>query len=88
MAYPKHVWGQLKNITVTDLERALDRDGWTIDSRDGSITIWIKEDRQSRRRVSVHFHPGKTFGPKLLKALLNDIGWSLEEMKKLKMIKR
>ncbi|MCG2817094.1 MAG: hypothetical protein L6425_14305 [Candidatus Aminicenantes bacterium] len=41
----------------------------------------------SGRRVSIHYHPHKTFGPNLLKALLEDIGWDVEKMKKLKLVK-
>ncbi len=39
------------------------------------------------RRVTIHFHPNKTYGPKLLKNLLEDISLSETELKKLKVIK-
>ena len=47
------------------------------------MRIYLKD----RRRVSVHYHPRKTFGPKLLQSLLNDIGWSEADMKRLKLVK-
>ena len=38
------------------------------------------------RRVSVHYHPKKTYGAKMLKALLNDTGWSEDDMRRLKLL--
>lgn len=49
----------------------------------GSIRIYKKDTR----RVSIHYHAKKTYGPGMLKALLADIGWSEAEMKSLKLIK-
>jgi hypothetical protein len=39
------------------------------------------------RRVQIHYHPQKTYGPKLLKDILGDIGWSEQDMRKIKLIK-
>jgi hypothetical protein len=36
---------------------------------------------------SVHYHPKETYGPKLLKGLLEEIGWTEDELKRLKLIK-
>lgn len=38
-------------------------------------------------RVSIHVHPQKTYGPKMLQGLLSDIGWTESEMRLLKLIK-
>jgi predicted RNase H-like HicB family nuclease len=38
-------------------------------------------------RVTIHYHPKKTYGAKLLKGLLEDIGWSEEDMERLQLIK-
>jgi predicted RNA binding protein YcfA (HicA-like mRNA interferase family) len=78
-----HVWVQLRNISATELMRALERDQWSCDVGGGSIHIYLKDTR----RVSVHFHPKKTFGEKLLKAMLSDIGWADEDAKRLKLAK-
>ena len=40
------------------------------------------------RSVTIHYHPGKTYGAKLLKGLLEDIGCSTADMKRLKLIKK
>lgn len=84
MSFSPHVWGQLKSITADELCRALDRDGWACDANGGSMRIYRHSDL---RRVSIHYHSGKTYGAKMLKSLLSDIGWSEEQMKALKLIK-
>jgi len=37
--------------------------------------------------VSIHYHPGKTYGPKLLQALLDDTGWNILDLRRLKLVK-
>lgn len=83
MNYPEHVWKQLKNLTCDELISALEKDGWKKDITIGAEQIY----RKNKIRVSIHYHPQKTYGPKLLKALLNEIGWTEKEMKRLKLIK-
>jgi predicted RNA binding protein YcfA (HicA-like mRNA interferase family) len=85
VAYPQGVWNQLKGLTADDLMRALKRDGWSCDMDGGSMRIFLSADK--KRRVSVHYHPHKTYGQKMLLALLDDIGWSEDAMKELKLIK-
>jgi predicted RNA binding protein YcfA (HicA-like mRNA interferase family) len=90
LAYPPNVWNQLKNITAGDLAKALNRDGWHLDTKGGSQHIyWIAAESGGRpaRRVSVHIHPQKTYGPRLLKDLLDDIAWTEDELRSLKLIK-
>ena len=83
MSYPKHVWAQVKNVTADGLIKALERAGWACDMKGGSMRIYLSDDG---RRVSIHYHPGKTYGAKMLQALLDDIGWSESEMRKYKLI--
>lgn len=84
MSFPPHIWGQLKNITAGELANALERDGWSRDTKGGSSYIYRHSDG---RRVSVHMHPRKTYGSKLLKQLLADIGWSERDYIRLKLCK-
>ena len=86
MAYPKHVWSQLKNITCERLIRALKADGWEEDVNMGATIAFVKGN-PPERRVVVHYHPKKTYGAKLLKALLDDTGWSQDDFKRLRLIK-
>jgi len=80
----KQTWDQLKNITADKLIKSLEKDNWQKDVSNGAEMIYRSPDG---RRVSIHYHPQKTYGPKLLKSLLNDIGWSEKDMLKLKLIK-
>jgi len=84
MKYPRQVWDQLKNITADRLIKALEKSGWIRDEGTGNIYVYR---HPNGKRITIHYHPKKTYGPGLLKALLNDIGWSESEMKKLKLIK-
>ena len=84
MNYPANIWNQLKNISADELKKALEKDGWKLDGGKGSVLIYRHSDG---RRVSVHYHPIKTFGPNLLKALFDDIEWTEEDLKRLKLIK-
>lgn len=88
MAFAPNVWSQLRSLTADELISALERDGWTKDpaSRDATIS-YIKNGSPSNKRVVIHYHPRKTYQPKLLKALLADIGWSESDMRRLKLIK-
>lgn len=84
MSFPPHIWRQLKGITADKLIVALEKDGWVRDEKQGSEFIFRHHDG---RRVSIHYHPRKTYGPKLLKNLLKDIGWVEEDLRRLKLIK-
>ena len=84
MKYPPNVWDQLKNLTADQLVHALKKDGWVKDESSGAIHIYRHPDG---RRASIHYHPHKTYGPKLLKNLLDDINWSEKEMRNVKLIK-
>jgi len=85
MAYPRHIWQQVKNLTADDLIAALERDGWKPDDPSGAIHPYI--DPATRKRVTIHYHPRKTYGSKLLQGLLADIGWTEADMRRLRLIK-
>ena len=76
-------WDQLKNITADDLIRALENDGWKLRSGSGSRRIYLN----GSKLVSIHYHPKKAYGRNLLRDLLKDIGWSENDLKRLKLIK-
>ena len=79
MAFSQNVWNQIKAITADELIAALERDGYQKDpaSRDATIA-YIKHGYPASKRIVIHYHPGKTYKPKLLVALLTDAGWSTE----------
>ena len=77
------VWDQLKALTAKDLIGALRRDGWDEEDRKGATRAFRKDGR----RVVIHYHPRKTYRPKLLKHLLDEIGWTRDDLKRLKLVK-
>ena len=83
MNFSKQVWDQLKNIPVEKLIAALNRDGWIRDEKSGAVLVY----KRDRLRVTIHYHPKKTYQPKLLKNILADIGWNEKDLKRLKLIK-
>ena len=88
MAFSPDVWNQLKNLTADHLIRALQHDGWEKDpSSKGATLAFIKYEGPSRRRIVIHYHPRKTYGAKLLQSLLADIGWTDNDLRRLKLIK-
>ncbi len=85
MKLSKSAWNQLKNKTADDLVSALLKDGFVLDTKVRTERIYRHPDG---RRVSIHYHTGsRGYRPGLLKALLDDTGWSEEDMKRLKLIK-
>jgi predicted RNA binding protein YcfA (HicA-like mRNA interferase family) len=88
MAFSQHVWNQLKSKTADELISALTRDGYEKDPASSGAKIgYIKKINPRNKRVVIHYHPRKTYGPGLLKGLLEDIGWTEDEMRHLKLIK-
>jgi predicted RNA binding protein YcfA (HicA-like mRNA interferase family) len=84
MRYSGNIWRQLKNLTADDLISALKRDGWIADDCSGSYHPFINP--VTRNRVIIHYHPRKTYGAKMLKSLLDDIGWNENDMARLGLI--
>jgi predicted RNA binding protein YcfA (HicA-like mRNA interferase family) len=87
MAFDKHVWNQLKNKTADDLISALERDGYEKDPATHDATIAYIKRGSPNKRVVIHYHPRKTYGPKFLQALIRDIGWAEDDLKRLGLIK-
>lgn len=78
------IWDQLKNKSVDDLIQALIRDGWTLEPGTGSSSrVYTKQ----LKVVYIHYHPSKTYNPKMLKYILEQIGWTEQDLKRLKLIK-
>lgn len=86
MKWAPNVWAQIKNVTCDDLISALERDGWVRDVKSGAAQVFY--DQVRKRRVVIHYHPQKSYrSPSLLKNLIADIGWSEEDLRRLKLIK-
>lgn len=84
----RDAWNQLKNKTIQDIQRALERDGWDKETRTGATIGYRHPTRPSpHNRVVLHVHPKATKGPKLLKGLLGAIGWTEDDLHRLKLIR-
>ena len=89
MALPRHVRSQLKSLTPDRLISALLRDGWTEEESSGATRGFIKEVEGRRRRIVVHYHQGKNYhSPKLVEKLIQDAGWSEDDLIGLRLIRR
>lgn len=84
MTFPGHIWKQIKNVTADRLIEALLKDGWVWDETRGAEQVFWGA---GGKRISIHYHPKKTYGPGLLKALLADTDWTEDDMRRLKLIK-
>ena len=82
-SYGRHAWNQIRGISVEKLMRALRADGWAEEKRRSGTRPFYKDGA----RIVIHYHPGKTFGPKILRGILQSIGWSEADLKRLKLIK-
>ena len=84
VTFSKQVWDQLKGKTCEDLMAALERDGFLREQKRGATQGYRHPDG---RRVVIHYHPNEGYKPKLLKALIEDIGWSEADLRHLKLIR-
>lgn len=80
---------QLKSLTPIKLIKAIEKDGWTEESGRGAIRSYYKDHGNGgRKRIQVHYHPGRTYGRRLLKGLMEDTEWDDDDLVRLKLIKR
>ena len=92
-AYKKqNIWNQLKSKTSNDLLKAIKKDGnWKFINSEGSRHIFINENNPPNKQVvSIHYHKTKKggYGVGMLKDILETIGWTEDQMKALKLIKK
>ena len=80
----KEAWDRLKNLSCDDIIRLLRQDDWTLAREDGALRAYRHPDG---RQVTIHYHPQKNYGPDLMRYLLKDIGWTEQDLKRLKLIK-
>jgi predicted RNA binding protein YcfA (HicA-like mRNA interferase family) len=78
------VWAQLKNITADELILAITKDGATLNDSHGSARVY---KLKTGLKIAIHYHPQKTYGPRMLSDLLDKISWTEEDLKRLKLIK-
>jgi predicted RNA binding protein YcfA (HicA-like mRNA interferase family) len=87
MAFTPNVWNQIKNLSADALIKALQRDGFQNEGKSGAVLGFYKPGNPAPRRITIHYHPGKTYQPKLLTALIAAAGWDENDLRRLKLIK-
>jgi predicted RNA binding protein YcfA (HicA-like mRNA interferase family) len=78
VSFNKNTWNQVKGVHVEQIMKALEKDGWEQDTTPGATIPYVHPDRDEP--VLIHYHPKKTYGANLLKALLADIGWDEKDL--------
>ena len=75
---------ELKNKPVRQLIRALEKDGFQYKKRKGSQRVYRHSDG---RRVVIHYHHSKDTLPLgTLKSFIDGTKWSVNDLKRLKLI--
>jgi predicted RNA binding protein YcfA (HicA-like mRNA interferase family) len=74
------------SLTARRIVTALIRDGFVLDRQTGAHRHYLHRDG---RRVTVSFHhPGQSFAPKTLKAMIElQARWSEADLRRLKLVK-
>ena len=77
-------YSRLKSLTARRIVNALVRDGFVLDRQSGAHRHYVHPDG---RRVTVTFHhPGQTFAPKTLKAIIElQAQWTEADLNRLKL---
>lgn len=71
---------RLPRLTASEVIRALEKGGFYLTRSSGSHRIY---KNSAGRRVTVAYHSGKILHPKILKSILHDADWTLEELNEL-----
>ena len=79
-------YNRLRTLSARRIVNALARDGFVLDRQTGAHRHYRHPDG---RRVTVTFHhPGQTFAPKTLKAMIElQARWSAADLQRLKLTK-
>jgi predicted RNA binding protein YcfA (HicA-like mRNA interferase family) len=85
--FPEHIWNELKGTLLVDLVRALEKDGFREDTHEGAERIYIKKGPVTLRVSIPWSNPEQVCGSRLLKAILEDTEWSLDDLRRLKLLK-
>lgn len=76
---------QLKRLKARQIRMALQKDGFSPSTKKGGHLVYRHAD--GRRVVLSFHHSGDTFPPKTLISMIKDAGWTLEDLKRLDLLK-
>lgn len=80
---------KLRSVTVRSFIRALEKDGFVLRKRSGkgSHRVYIHPDSGVRVRVPYH-HSGEPLRPGTLHRLIEAVGWTDEDLIRLRLMRR
>ncbi len=78
-------YSKLRALTARNLASALIKDGFHLDRISGSHRQYLHPDK-GRVTLSFH-HASDTFPAKTLKSIIQDAGWSEEDLKRLNLLR-
>jgi len=77
-------YSRLRNVNAREIVSALNRDGFMWDRGGGSHQVYYHPDG---RRVTVMMHgKSETFRRKTLKSMIEQAGWTEDDLRRLKLI--
>ena len=77
-------YGKLRGLTAHEIIQALEKDGFVFDRQRGSHKIYYHLD--GRRAVVAFHHRSQTFPTGTLKSIINDTKWTVDDLKRLKLL--
>jgi predicted RNA binding protein YcfA (HicA-like mRNA interferase family) len=77
------IWARLKNLSCDDIIKLLKDDEWFLARENGTLRTYRSKNG---RQVTIHYHPKKNYGHDLFRKLINEIGWTEQDLKRLKLI--
>ena len=81
---PSHILRQLRNTSVQELIRALERDGFTYRRAKGAGRVYRHPDG---RRTVIHYHHGSDTLPiGTLRSVLRGARWTVEDVRRLGLV--
>ena len=84
MILPPRLFQQLRNTTVREIIRALERDGFTYRRTRGSGGLYRHQDG---RRTVIHYHsPGDTLPLGTLRNVLSGSRWTEADLQRLELL--
>ena len=67
---------KIPRLTAKEIIRFLEKNGFVLTRQSGSHKIY---KNLNGKRVTVPYHTGEILHPKLVKSILNDAGWTVED---------
>ena len=78
---------KLRNVTIRNLIKALEKDGFVLKRKSGSHRTYKHPERGTRITVSYH-HSGETARPGLLNRVIKAAGWTEEDLIRLRLMRK